>query len=233
MPIIPALIVGGAAVAGAAISSKASKDASKAQTQSADSNIALQKDIYGQNKAALAPFIAQGGLATDRINALLGLGGNQGAAEDAFNKYLASTGYKFQLGQGVNAVEQSAVGKGLLNSGRTIKGLDAFGQGIGASYFSSYLDSLVKQQGVGVSGASALAGVSQNYGNSVANISQNAADAKSNAALVNGSNIAGLLGSVGNIAGRALGTSSYGGGSSGGSGSSALAQAFQGDWSAI
>lgn len=73
--------------------------------------------------------------------------GYAGAAEgqpqqNAFNSYLNSTGYDFMFGQGQNAITTSAAAKGLLNSGATAKALTRFGQNLGKSYFSDYLNQL-------------------------------------------------------------------------------------------
>lgn len=225
MPILAPLIIGAATVGAAAISSKASSSAAKTTSDAADKNVALQREIYGKNEAALDPFIKRGNAAGDRISALLNLGGDTAGAEDAFQKYLDSSGYKFQVSQGVNAVQQGAVSKGLLKSGAAIKGLDAFGQGIGSSYFEKYLSSLSGEEGKGLTGASALAGVGQSYGNSVANITTNAAEDSANSKLINARNISDLLGGVSSLAGRQLGTSSYGGGG-GGSGGSGVSDAI-------
>lgn len=78
MPV--AAIVGGvASIGGSILSSKAQKKAANAAAQAATDNTAannaLARDIYGQNKATLSPFINTGTQASGAINALLGLGG--------------------------------------------------------------------------------------------------------------------------------------------------------------
>lgn len=64
------------------------------------------------------------------------------SANSAFDNYLNSTGYQFQLGQGQDAVGTSMAAKGMLNSGATLKGLTEFGQNLGSSYFNNYLGQL-------------------------------------------------------------------------------------------
>jgi hypothetical protein len=73
---------------------------------------------------------------------LLGVGGDPAAAKTAFNNYLGSTGYNFQMDQGQRAITGSAAARGILNSGSTAKALTSFGQGLGASYFNNYLGQL-------------------------------------------------------------------------------------------
>jgi hypothetical protein len=60
-----------------------SKSQNKANARAADTsernnqaNVALARDIYGQNKAILSPFVQRGDTAGNALNALLGLGGS-------------------------------------------------------------------------------------------------------------------------------------------------------------
>jgi hypothetical protein len=57
----------------------------------------------------------------------------------AFNNYLNSTGYNFNMDQGTRAITGSAAARGLLNSGSTAKALTQYGQNLGSSYFNNYL----------------------------------------------------------------------------------------------
>ena len=76
---VGAIIGGVASIGGAILGSKAQKKAANAAAQAATDNTAannaLARDIYGQNKATLSPFINTGTNASSAINALLGLGG--------------------------------------------------------------------------------------------------------------------------------------------------------------
>lgn len=72
------------------------------------------------------------------------LTGNPAANKTAFNNYLNSTGYNFQMDQGSRAITGSAAARGLLNSGSTAKALTSYGQGLGSSYFNNYLSQLGK-----------------------------------------------------------------------------------------
>lgn len=106
----------------------------------------------------------RGGVAMGRIGALLGLGGDQRAAEDAFRSYQGSTGYQFRLGQGMGAIEQSRAAQGLLNSGATAKGLMEYGQGIGSAEFQNYLQALGAVESTGLGAASEVASQGQSAG---------------------------------------------------------------------
>jgi hypothetical protein len=320
-----ALILGGTALAGAAISSNAAKNAAKttnqaaqgasdsslqaarevaaAARQNADKNNALQADIYGQNRDTLNPFIASGSAAQNGINAFLGLpvykteetpdyegyvndnadilknyeqygsqfpdkaafgqwfselygddnpakvkttsrqvldGEAAANQEKAFENFRNATGYQFALDQGIGAVDQSAVSRGMLNSGKTIKDAMRFGTGLASQSAGQYLNYLSGQQSVGANAANALTGVNNTYATNVTNNNTSATNAAANAllggtsasnnALAGAANTnanAGLAGAnqVSNLLGQAVsaygayrgGTSSYGGGATQGS----------------
>lgn len=263
-----AIGLGLSAVGGALSSRSASRAASRAADVSAQNTAetnALNREIYGQNREALSPFMQRGNVAGDTYNALLGLGvgtspqvatGYQGAypdstgyqpyggmnysstpnafnwrmqaispndmianyapqqasttanvsnitpqeaAQNAFDIYRGSTGYDWRLKQGMNAVNSGWAGAGLARSGDAAKSALEYGQGFASNEFANYMGYLGNQQGVGLAGASALAGVGQNYANNVgANNAMNAAN-QANAALVRGNNnpFASALGTLG------------------------------------
>lgn len=72
---------------------------------------------------------------------LLGLNGPAGQAHSgpAFQNYLNSTGYNFQLDQGTRALTGNAASRGLLNSGSTAKALTNYGQNLASTNFDNYL----------------------------------------------------------------------------------------------
>lgn len=66
----------GGAILGSSAQKKAANTAAQAASDNTAANNALARDIYGQNKATLAPFVNTGTSASNAINALLGLGGS-------------------------------------------------------------------------------------------------------------------------------------------------------------
>lgn len=77
-------------VASSAMNSSASRRAVDASQQATAENNALAREIYGENKQTLAPFVQQGGTATSYINSLLGIRPQQpmqqqGGGQFAFN----------------------------------------------------------------------------------------------------------------------------------------------------
>ena len=132
-------------------------------------------------------------------------------AKTAFDRYRDSTGYQFRMDEGMNALASDFRGRGISQSGAAQKSLLKYGQDYGSNEFGRYLGYLSGQQGVGLSGASALAGVGQNFVNNVSGNNQSAADARSNAALLRGNATAGTLGTLGSELGDVFKTS-FGGG---------------------
>jgi hypothetical protein len=112
----------------------------------------------------------------------------QQAANSAFDIFRNSTGYQFRLGEGANALNSQYAGRGTLQSGAAAKALQEYGQNFASNEFGNYMGYLGNQQGVGISGASALAGVGQNYANSVMTNNNNAGTAQMNAAMYRGAN---------------------------------------------
>ncbi|HEY5289790.1 MAG TPA: hypothetical protein VIJ59_07125, partial [Caulobacteraceae bacterium] len=128
MPI--ALAIVGASIVGAGASIIGAHSASSAASNAANANNALQEQIYNSNKGLEQPFITSGDNAETALNGFLGLGGDPAATQKAFNNYLNSTGYQFNLNQGLDATQQAKASAGMLNSGATLKALDAYGTGL-------------------------------------------------------------------------------------------------------
>lgn len=210
-PVVVAAGIGAAAgIGGSMLSGSAQKKAAKTAAASADRtaemNNALQRDIYGQNKQLLAPYVNAGIPATGRINAMLGLGGDQGQAQQGFRDYISNSDYGFQLGEGSNALNHGYAAQGAVQSGAAMKELERFRQNLQAGYRNEYLGHLGNQQGMGMSAASATAGVGQGYANSVQSNNNIAGSANANAALFGGAAKAQMYGGIANSLGNFAGS---------------------------
>ncbi len=73
MPAIPAIIMGGAAVAGSAIASHGNTEAAKTQASSDEKALAQAKEIYQQQRADQGPYRQSGYGALGALNFGLGL----------------------------------------------------------------------------------------------------------------------------------------------------------------
>lgn len=189
--LIPALIVGGV---GAAISSNASNNAAKAAENAAAQNNALQSQIYTQNSANAQPYIQAGNTANTALQGFLGLGGDPAASQKAFNDYLNSTGYQFNRDQGNEAVQQAKASSGMLNSGSTLKALDAYGTGLADQYGQQYEQNLSGVADRGASAVNALTGAGQGYANAVSSNNNSAVSAKATAVQTNANAFNSLVG---------------------------------------
>lgn len=192
----------GAAVGGSILSSssakKGAKNAAQAQLAATESNNALARDIYGQNKTALSPYIQSGIAPNALLSGAIGAG-DRGAYNNAFRDYIGSSDYAFRDATGSNALAGGYAGGGTFQSGAALKGLQDYRTNLQAGYRGEFNNLLGNQQALGLSGASALAGVGQNYVNTISANNNNNAAAQANAALIKGQNnpLAGALGVIG------------------------------------
>lgn len=99
---------------------------------------------------------------------LLGLTPMGAGTDNAFKNYLDSTGYNFQLGQGINAVNSSASAKGLLNSGGTAKALTQYGQNLASTGFNNYLNQLASLRAGGENALGRVANAGSTAGGNAA-----------------------------------------------------------------
>jgi hypothetical protein len=119
-------------------------------------------------------------------------------AQGAFGNYIKNSDYGFQFATGSNQVNSGFAGNGTLKSGSAMKALEDYRQNLQAGYRGEYMNALGNQQGVGLSGANALAGVSTNFGNTIAANNNSAGTAAANAALAKGnSGFGNVLGGIG------------------------------------
>lgn len=110
------------------------------------------KAEYGTNY--YEPYSTAGASALDMYKKGLGLGGPQGTLE-AQNTFKTGPGYDFALGQGVQALDRSAAGKGMFGSGNNAIALTNYGQGAANQEYDNWLARL---QGLGQTGLTAAAG---------------------------------------------------------------------------
>lgn len=107
--------------------------------------------------------VSAGTGASNALAAMLGVGGtaqDQSNQNASFQNYLNSSGYKFQLNEGQNAIASSNAAAGLLNSGSAAKRLASYGQGLASNYLQQYMSQLgnLSQLGLGAGGLIGQAG---------------------------------------------------------------------------
>ncbi len=158
---LPLLLMAGTAAGSyfsgqsAAKTARAAAEQQAAAQEQAANKLANAGQTYNTNLQGISqaynPYVQGGQKATNTLYDLYGLNG-QGAAQNAFGNFQTSPGYQFRMDQGTQALDRSAAARGYLNSGRNIKDLERFGQGIGSGEYGNYLAGL---QGLGNQGYSA------------------------------------------------------------------------------
>ena len=203
-----ALAVGGS-VAKGVISSNAAGNAAKAGESAAQQAADFNNNVWQSDQNNLNPFIQTGQSANSELGGLLGLNGNTNA-QNAFQTFLNSTPYKFQLGQGEQAISTQNANQ--YGAGATAKALNNYAQGQAGSALGNYLSQL---SGLNTSGQNA-AGTLGTLGVSASQMNANDLMNKANAygaGQVNQANawngaINGVTGSLSSYAGGGSGANS-------------------------
>lgn len=203
MPVLPALVVGAAGLAGAAISGSAAKSAANTQATAEQQASQVQQQQFQETQANLAPYNSAGQQA---INSIQKLGG---FAFDPTEAQLEQTpGYQFNLDQGLKATQNGYAAQGLGTSGAALKGAATYASGLADTTYqnqfnnalNSYNANVAKQQGLINTGEAAAANTGQFGTQTAANIGQT---------IVGGAN-ASAAGTVGAANAAAGGISSLG-----------------------
>jgi hypothetical protein len=124
---------------------------SAAKTQAGAENAAsqLENQQFQQTQANLAPFREAGTAALPTLQGLLGTGG-QAPNPTAFT---SSPGYQFMMNQGQQQVQNAASATGGVNSGKTLKELTNYGQGLASNTYQQYLGNIQNMVGMGQNAA--------------------------------------------------------------------------------
>ena len=135
-----------------------------------------------------------------------------GTSSPAFQNYLDSTGYNFELGAGTQALDQNAATRGLLNSGGTAKDITSYGQNLMSTTFNNYLGQLsgltglqtnTAQQGLNALGVVGQAGTQGGSAAAIAlaSLGGASASAQANANAQIGSGINSIMSMAGGMSG--------------------------------
>jgi hypothetical protein len=177
----------------------AASRASDAANQANDKAIALQRQMFDEQKAMSAPYREAGITGQNRLMELLGLGANTGAEgygrygrDFSMADYQADPGYAFRLSEGQKAIDRSAAARGGTQSGAALRAATRYGQEMGSQeYGNAYnryqtnrtnqlqpLGSLMTSGQNAAANAGAAAG---NYGTSAGNLMSTSGENRGNA----------------------------------------------------
>lgn len=143
-------------IGGAVIGAVGANSAAHTQAAAQDRAAATQQHMFDTINGQEQPFMKAGYASTDKMNELLGIGGDKTASDyGSYAKpftaadYLANKdpGYDFQLQQGAQALRNSATpGMGAL-SGAALKDLIGFNQNMAATGYQNAFNRFQTQQG--------------------------------------------------------------------------------------
>lgn len=146
-----AVVVGG--IAGSVISSQGAQSAAQTQADAANNATQTQLGMFQQTQQNLAPYMASGKNALGALNTQMGIGADGSFNPNAplmkpfsFSDYQKSPGYDFKMGQGIDAVQNSAAARGGIGGGNTLRALTQFGQGLANTDYQQAYDNYVQQQ---------------------------------------------------------------------------------------
>lgn len=200
-------IMGGASLAGAGISAagaesaagtqaNAAEQSQQLQAQEAQNALNFQEQQWNTQQQQLAPYLSAGTGALSNLQSILnspGQGWNQTFTAPTAEEAAQYPGYQFQLGQGEQALQNSAASKGALYSGNTQEALANYAEQAGQSdytnvynqAFNQYLQNY-SQYGNQLNRLSALAGTGQTAANTLGTEGQAAASNLGNISLTTG-----------------------------------------------
>lgn len=140
-----------AGLAGSAISAGAAKSAASQQANAATAAANLQESQYQQTRSDLLPYNTAGQAGLPALQAQAGqtasaLGTAFGNAQGAIPQQITAQninqlpGYQFNLSQGLNAVQNSAAGRGLGVSSTAFNNASNFATGLANQYATDYFN---------------------------------------------------------------------------------------------
>lgn len=187
-----------AVVGSALIGAYASNNAANKEVGAANNATAMQQGIYQQNEANLTPYMQQGNGAMARLSDLMGTSGNPLAsgygslthnftAQDYLNNQ--DPGYRFQLQQGQQALQNSQASESGAMSGAALKGLIAYNQGMASTGYQNAYNRWFNNNNATYTRLSGLA-----------SLGENAAAGAGNMGVQSGANMANTITGAGNAA---------------------------------
>ena len=164
-------------------SEKASIRATDLAREQLDISLEELQRQFGLAREDLAPFREQAELALGQLGDLTGLGG-QDAQQRSINELQQSPGFQFRREEASRAIDRGASARGLLGSGRRLKELEAFGQGLATDEIDLQRGRL--SQLAGLQPALASSGLAQNLGSQISGLQTGFGTVAANAALASG-----------------------------------------------
>jgi len=196
----------GGAIGGSLDQSNAASNAAKATGAATDQSIALQRQIYEQNRADQTPFREAG------VNALGKLQGMADYKPFGMGQFTLDPGYAFRLQQGQKGLDASAAARGGLISGNALRAAQGYGQEMGSQEYQNAFNRYQTERNAQLAPYMTLAGFGTGANTANAQSGQNYATNVGNALINQGANVgnAGMIGSNAMTSGLTGALSTYG-----------------------
>lgn len=152
---------------------EAAKDAARDVRDASNASTALQREMWQTSRDDLAPYREAG------VNALNTMGGYQ-MPSMTMDDFYASPDYNFRLQEGTNALLNGANAGGMRLSGRTLKGLEDYGQNLASSEYGNWYGRRMGENQDQWNRYATLAGYGSGANSQAVNANQNTANAISN-----------------------------------------------------
>jgi len=140
-----ALIMGGAALAGGAMSANATKKGAKAQRAGQAEASALQRDMFEQSRNDMTPWREVGGASLAETANMLGLG----EQPYDYSELTKTPNYLFQQQEGMKGIDRAMAKSGMNGSGQQLKAISEFNNNLAGNTFNTRLQQLAQLAGVG------------------------------------------------------------------------------------
>lgn len=219
------------------------KDASKAaktSAQASDRATQITWDMYNQSRNDLSPYRQTGVDALGQMAKLYGIpqygsDGKQvaGSSQADYSGFTDSPDYKFAFDEGSRAVNAGLSARGLGNSGRAMKELTRYGQGMASQQLGNYVNRLAAMAGVGQTATNQTGALGASAAQSAGQTTQAAGDARASGYMARANQNNKLYGTImdaaggpawGGMSGNAF--AAAGGSESAGTGAGALLSMF-------
>lgn len=175
MAIGTAAAIIGSAVVGGVVANRASRRASEAQENAAEQANRTQWDMFERTRADMEPWRAAGVNALGRMSAGLGPDG-EFMRDFTMADFEADPGYGFRMSEGMKALQNSRAGRGMLNSGATLKAITRYGQEAASQEYTNAFNRYRTQVGDRYNRLAGVAGTGQTATQQVGNWGQNTAN---------------------------------------------------------
>ena len=187
-------LLAGAVIGSSLINSNAQGAAVNSAARATDSSNQLQRDLYDQTRTDNMPALDARNSSLARLQELLGIGGNSGAAGYGSlggqinpGDVTQDPGYQFGLDQGQRVLNNQAAARGMRNSGAALLAANRYGNDYATTHYNdafnrqlsnrnALLNPLQSLAGLGQTGANVIGQSGQNYANQVGNNMTNLAN---------------------------------------------------------